>query len=806
MVLTEVQHVTSLSRLLEEKFCVSITNTNGIITYVNSRFCELTKFTQKELIGNTYQLLSPNHDPKKMFDEMNTADSQQLIKQFVVKGLAKDGSPYWASATMVPVINNEGETTHYISIDVDITSEQIQSEAYSATLQMLHNLEEALDQSSVIAATDASGVIKYVNAKFCELSKYTAEELIGKTHRIINSGHHPKEFFAEMWKTIKGEQIWQGEVKNRAKDGTFYWMNTAIVPFKDSNDKPYEYISIRTDITARIEAEQALESALKNDFRKTVENLQNAIFRYEQDENGKIRITLLEGQICKKLGLTRSVLNSKTEAYPFSEKELTLLRPYMYAALKGESCHFEIDYSNHTFIIYLSPVRENGAVVEVVGTCMDITERKRAEKLVEHMAYYDSLTGLPNRRLFKLDVNEAIEQANSDFSIMYLDLDRFKNINDSLGHFIGDEVLKAVADRLSRCIGPDDLACRLGGDEFVIMLRETDRKKLDEISLQIIEEISHSYTFNSIEVYITPSIGISRFPSDGEDYDHLVRNADTALFVAKEQGKSTYRFFTQELNNNLMEKTLLEMDLRQALSKDELELHYQPQYDMNTGMMTGVEALVRWNHPTKGLISPGAFIPIAEESGLILPIGLWVLETACTQAKTWQRENFQNLRMSVNVSIRQFKQPSFVDEVLRVLHKTGLNPAYLNIEITESMTTDVIYSQKILQRLHNEGIRVSIDDFGTGYSSLSYLSKFPITHLKIDQVFLQDLSSSNTAIIKTIIELAKNLSIDVIAEGVETTEQAAFLSTLRCDEVQGYLYSRPLTKDKIGDLLKSSVY
>ncbi|REB07997.1 EAL domain-containing protein [Sporosarcina sp. BI001-red] len=803
MVLTESKNIKSLSRLLDEKFCVSIADTNGTITYVNDLFCSLTQYNAEELLGNTYQLLSPDYNSQRVFDEMNHSINQQDIKQQIVKSFRKDGTPYWVSTTIVPVINEQEITTHYISIDLDITAEQLASKKHDATLKVLHNLESALDHASVIAVTNEAGVIKYVNSKFCELSKYAEEELVGKTHRLINSGHHPKAFFENMWTTIKSGEVWRGDMKNRAKDGSFYWMNTTIVPFSDDNGKPYEYISIRTDITSRIEAEQALESALKNDFRTTVKNLQNAIFKYEADENGRIFITLLEGQICEKLGLTSTLINTRNESNLFSQTELQQLRPFVYAALYGEPCQFELDYLDHSFIIYLSPVSESGTVIEVVGTCVEITERKKAEKLVEHMAFYDALTGLPNRRLFESQVNQTIRQAENDFSIMYLDLDRFKNINDSLGHFIGDEVLKAVADRLSDCLGPNDLACRLAGDEFVIMLRETDTDKVNEISLRIIEEISNSYTFKSIEVYITPSIGISRFPFDGEDYDTLMRHADTALFLAKDQGKSTHRFFTQELNNDMIEKTLLEMDLRQAISRNEMELHYQPQYDMKTGVMTGVEALARWNHSKKGLISPGQFIPIAEESGLILPIGLWVMETACKQAMQWQEQGLFPLRMSVNVSIRQFKQPTFITDVLNVLQKTGLDPTYLNIEITESMTTDVQYSQKILQQLHNEGIHVSIDDFGTGYSSLSYLSKFPITHLKIDQVFLQDLSSSNTAIIKTIIELAKNLNIDVIAEGVETDEQATFLSTLRCDEVQGFLYSRPLPKLEIEKLLQT---
>lgn len=803
MILREAHNLYSATRLIDEKFCVSIIDTTGEITYVNQRFCELSQFTEDELLGATLGKLNPAYNQVVFFSTLKTQLENKGLWQDQIQSFAKDGTAYWVRATIVPVKNNLRETTHYISIDLDITADQLTTKKYNETLQVLQNLETALDHSSVIVATDGAGVIKYANPRFCEISQYHENELVGKTHRVVNSGHHSKEFFTAMWNTIQNGEVWRGEVKNKAKDGSFYWMNTTIVPFIDDNGKPYEYISIRSDITARIKAEQALETALKNDFKTMVKNLQNTIFKYELNKENKIIVTLLEGRLCQNLGVTCQMVNARDDSNPLTSNELNVIRPYLYAALEGEFCQFEVDYAQRSFIIYVSPVFEHGIVTEVVGTCMEITERKKAEKIVEQMAYYDSLTGLPNRRQFKSRVLEAIENNANGFSIIFLDLDRFKNINDSLGHYIGDKVLKAVAERLERCLGPLDIACRLGGDEYVIMLNETDKAKVEHTVRKIAEEISSSYTFDAMKVYITPSIGISRFPQDGEDYDTVMKNADTALFAAKKSGKSTYRIFTQEMNNDMIEKTLLEMDLRQAISRNELELHYQPQFDIKTGLMTGVEALARWNHAEKGLISPGQFIPIAEESGLILPIGAWVLETACQKAKDWQNEGLLAVRMGVNVSVLQFMQPTFVDDVLAILKKTELDPTFLTIEITESMTSDVHYTQKVLQRLQLEGIRVSIDDFGTGYSSLSYLSTFPITHLKIDQVFLRDLSVSNTAIIKTIIELAKNLNIEVIAEGVETEEQATFLRTLRCDEVQGFLYSRPLPAHKVEELLRS---
>ncbi len=805
--LTDLKNISPIAVLLEEHFCLSITDCNGIITYVNQPFCELSQYSEEELIGQHYGMLSPEYTAESFVKEMQQELTENRVWQQQIKSFAKDGSPYWIQATILPTYDEDGTITQLVSLDIDITSKVQTTKKYEKTLETLRNIENALDQSSVVAITDQRGIITYVNEKFCELSQYSADELIGQSHQIVNSGFHPRSFFKDMWKTIGNGGIWQGDIKNRAKDGSEYWVNTTIVPFLNKKGKPYQYISIRTDSTARKEAEKSLEIALKNDFRQTVKNLQNIIFTYTDDNDGNLMFTLIEGKTAEKIGITEDLVTLKQLRHAFGKDEFKKLERYCRRSMLGEEVQFELKHSADTYLLYLSPIFDNGTVVEVVGTATDITQRKEAEELVKHMAYYDYLTGLPNRRLFQMKTNEAIEQAQKNgesFALLFIDLDRFKNVNDTMGHAVGDELLKVVGKRLNNCIRQEDIVARLGGDEFVILLASKSLAEIEAIATCIIEEISRSFHFKNLDVFVTPSIGISIFPEDGQDYDTLMTKADTAMYLAKENGNRTFQFFTQEINHSLVEKKTLETELRQALLSNQFVLHYQPQIDMATGHITGLEALIRWVHPTKGMISPAQFIPLAEESGLIIPLGQWVLETACAQSKKWLDDGLPPIQISVNVSPYQFKQTAFVTMVTETLTQSGLPAHHLNLEITESMTFDTQHCQTILQQLREIGINVSIDDFGTGYSSLSYLSKLPLTHVKIDGAFIQGLDKRNGAIVKTIITLAKNLDLNVIAEGVETEEQARFLQSLHCDEAQGYLYSKPLNPEQTEELLQQA--
>ncbi len=389
---------------------------------------------------------------------------------------------------------------------------------------------------------------------------------------------------------------------------------------------------------------------------------------------------------------------------------------------------------------------------------------------------------------------------------MFIDLDRFKNINDTLGHSIGDVLLQAVANRLIGCLRKGDSVSRLGGDEFAIFLTGVTHKEVGEIAQRIITSMSESITLDHIEIFITPSIGISMYPEDGDDIEALLKHADAAMYLAKEQGKNNYQFFSEELHQILAKKLQLERELRKALDEKQFTLHYQPKIQLQTGQIIGMEALIRWEHPDLGLIPPIQFIPIAEETGLIVPLGEWVMRTACQQIKVWQEAGFTQLAVAVNISLRQFMQNNLIEMITSILEETGLSPQCLELEITESMALNVDYTIRILNRLKGLGISISIDDFGTGYSSLSYLSQFPIDRLKIDQSFVRNLNPRNQAIIKTIIHMAHNMKIAVIAEGVETQEHVDFLKEQMCNEVQGYFYSKPLPTKEIDSYLQVNRY
>ncbi len=465
--------------------------------------------------------------------------------------------------------------------------------------------------------------------------------------------------------------------------------------------------------------------------------------------------------------------------------------------------------SNPDYVAYLGHLDFVLQTVIGIGmiACLLEDEREAAELAgveIEHLAYHDALTGLPNRPLFIDRLIVALAQADrsgQNLAVLFLDLDRFKDINDSLGHSVGDALLKAVADRVRRCVREGDTVARLGGDEFTLLIPKVEGvEDAAKVAQKVIETLKIPFMIADRELFVTTSIGMSLYPADGLDPETLLRNADTAMYRAKEQGRDNYQLYAPAMNARALERLALENMLRRALLQNELVLHYQPLIDLRARSVAGVEALIRWQHPELGLLSPAHFISVAEVSGLIIPIGQWVLRTACKQIRTWQKRTGHNVSISVNLSARQFQQPDLVEEIRAALDETGIKPSSLELEITESNAMQNAENTiRLLKELKALGVRIAMDDFGTGYSSLNYLKRFPIDTLKLDKMFVQDIATdkSDAAIVSAVILMAHSLELKVVAEGVETEEQLAFLEAQHCDRIQGYLFSAPLTPDEL---------
>ena len=595
-------------------------------------------------------------------------------------------------------------------------------------------------------------------------------------------------------KLAKGETV-TSEYRIIRPDGEVRWIQDRGFPTLDTKGNFVDFNSVLFDITDRKESEDRYRSLVEMSpdiiavvGREKVEYINEAGWRLVGADNPEEVI----GESSLKFASSKIINSIRTNIERRNHDRIRF--EFQVKRLDGETIDVEMAANS---IFY-----EGRSAVQVVGR--DITERKKAEKTIQYMAFFDSLTGLPNRNQFRNHLNEVLtKQVDKMLAVLFLDLDRFKIINDTKGHTVGDSILQMVANRLADTVSNEGIVSRQGGDEFIILLDDIDKESAAHLAQKILAEFVKPLEVNGQEFFVTPSIGISLYPVDGMDVETLIKNADTAMYQAKERGKNNFRFYSSNLNGISVRKMELENGLRKALEQNQLLLHYQPQVSLTTGELVGIEALIRWQHPLHGLIPPSEFIPLAEETGLIVPIGKWVLREACKQRKAWEAIGLHNFPIAVNVSVRQFEDDHLIDYISELLNEVGLDGGHLELEITESIMQNLENSTIILNQLKDLGVLLSIDDFGTGYSSLSYLRYLPIDKIKIDKSFVDDIiyHSNQGIMVKTIIDMGINLNFAVIAEGIETDEQLHFLKENECKVGQGYFFSKPISAEQMEEYL-----
>ncbi len=657
--------------------------------------------------------------------------------------------------------------------------------------------------------------------ELCAIFHETAEQM-EDTYKAFISRVHPDDRKAvkkSMDTAIKEKKPLSIEHRIQLRNNQVRNVHNQAELILDINGEAKQMFGMIQDITERKQSEQRearlgrILNASSNEF---------LVFRADT-----FRIVEANEGALQNLGYTMEELRELTilNLMPELTAEFfsSLIQPLL--ERKREQVFFETSNRRKDTSSYPAELRLQLGQTETppvfFAVVQDISERKKADEQIRTLAYYDPLTNLPNRGLFQEYLNQAIQHAkryNAIVATLFIDLDRFKHINDTLGHSIGDLLLKQVAGRLKTCIrASDNLTCldgksssgvlsRFGGDEFLILV--TDLKKAEDASIvsrRIIASFNVPFETQDHEFRITPSIGISIFPEDGEDPETLIKNSDTAMYHAKGKGRNNFQFYANSMNIKSLEKLNLEADLRKALERDQLCLYYQPQVDIQTGKIIGAEGLLRWNHSKLGMVPPNEFIPLAEETGLIIPIGEWVFTTACLQQKKWHASGFDSIQIAVNLSFHQLRQRTFAQTIQEILNTTRANPDQLELELTESVIMqNAEETIRLLNKIKEMGLKLSVDDFGTGYSSLSYLKRFPIDTLKIDRSFVRDIVSDpdDAAIVKAIIAMAKSLNLQVIAEGVETAQQLAYLGEHGCDIMQGYYYSKPVPAEQFTQRLE----
>lgn len=783
---------------------------------VNRRYSQITGFSEAELLLRDSRDLTHPEDRERNLELLAAlTHTPGEVRSFEKRLLRPDGSVVWIYLTVSVVRSMRREPTQFMEVIEDITQRKLSEAVLRESESRLRTILTSLDEGIVML--DAEGAIL--------VSNDAAARVYGLAPDAFQAGRPfdgSLKFLGEDGRVRAPESLPPARALQSARaqretlayphpDGQMRWLWTKSEPLcREEDGRVYAVVTTVSDITNQRQTEDELRLAATV-FDNSVEAILVA--------DSRQCILRVNRAFTEVTGYAAAeVIGQSAEILVASRRDSSFYQSIMRAIELNGYWQGEFSNTRKNGTIYpewlsMSAVHdESGAISHYVAVFSDVTERRANEARIAYLAHHDPLTGLPNRTLLQDRLHQALVRANRERSmvgVLFLDLDRFKTINDSLGHPAGDRLLLAVAERIRTCVRESDTVCRQGGDEFIVVLQDlADAEAPARVADKILSRLSEPFDIDGHRIGTSFSIGISVFPTDGRDVDTLMRNADTAMYHAKEGGRDTYRFFAEAMNTNALERLQLENSLRQAVERKELMLYYQPQISLEDGCIVGAEALIRWNSPLLGFIPPGRFIPIAEESGLIVPIGRWVLREACEQARRWVAEGLPPITVAVNLSALQFRRDDIVEAVSQVLAETGQPPELLELELTESLLMDNVEEVMVtVKRLKSLGVRLSIDDFGTGYSSLSYLKRFEVDRLKIDQSFVRDVpfDQDDAAIVRAIIQLGGSLKLEVIAEGAETEAQVEFLKGEGCREAQGYYYCRPVESGVFADLLRRRV-
>jgi diguanylate cyclase (GGDEF)-like protein/PAS domain S-box-containing protein len=778
---------------------ISVHDLDGVYLYASPSSKSHLGYDQEELRGTSaYNYFHPEDlkDIQKSHSSVTNSKDDNIV---TYRMKCKDGNYIWFETISKVITSDLLEEPVIIAFTREITSRKKMEKLFQKTKE---SYESIFSNFSIgVAVVSKEGQLVDWNDTFKQMISYSNEDLMRMNLRnFIHAKDHEKEFTLFNQLTSQKIKTYQNEMRFIQKDGNVFWGRVTVKSVLKENGQFEFAVGLIENINDR----KKIEEELKEEQKKYQTLVEDAMIGVYVIQHGKIIYAnpFLEKMIGYKMEELYSKHIVDLIVYDDKQRLLNNLELRVRGKRKDKISTYHLMTKNNEVLsieVNISLTTYKGEPA-LIGTIADITDRKKAEDQINYLAYFDSLTGLKNRNSLQNKLTEKTKK-NLPFSLLFIDLDRFKMINDTLGHSYGDELLKKAAKRIDESVKHHGDVYRYGGDEFIIILNGDD-VKTNNTCENIIDSFKNQFTVFGQNVYTTPSIGVSQFPVDGDDAETLIKHADIAMYEAKDRGRNNYYYYKTSYNKKVSRKMEIDVALRNALEKRDFILHYQPQVDLITNKIIGVEALIRWNHPELGIISPGEFIPLAEETGLIVPIGIQVFEDACSQLQRWNEKGF-DINLSINVSPLQFQHKNFVDIVRLLIISNNLDPTKVEIELTEGIMEKNERALNVLTILKKIGCKIAIDDFGTGYSSLSKLSELPVDIIKIDQSFMRDVftNEKRASLVRSINKLGQELGFQVIAEGVELKKQIDFLLEENCYIAQGYYFSRPLPSSDIEKLL-----